>query len=54
VPSIGIGGQVLGAVVLIGLAVIVSRRNLWISAVLCVLALAVLGWGYAEWAHMGR
>jgi hypothetical protein len=50
--SVSVLGLVVGALVLMGLAWAVSRRSLAIGAILCVLALALLGYAYAEWAHL--
>jgi hypothetical protein len=50
--SMSIGGLILGALVVMGIALATSRRSLGIGAFLCVLALAILGYALAEWAHL--
>lgn len=50
--NMSIIGLILGALVVVVIALAMSRRSLGIAALLCLLALGVLGYALAEWAHL--
>ena len=49
----GLAPVALGALVLMGFALAMSRRSLGIGVALCLLALAILGYGFVLWLRVG-